>query len=132
MHRDERGIWIIRLNLCSGHDHDFKAIFDHMKIQYGQDETDLISFGNVLAQIGKFAEAEKYYYRILNILPPDHIDISTCYYSLGNVADDQGNYESSLEWHNKSLNIKLQTLQPDDPSIALSLNSIGAVYCKKK
>jgi tetratricopeptide (TPR) repeat protein len=48
------------------------------------------------------------------------------------VAREMGDYESSLRWHNKALEIKIRKLQPDNPSIAENLNSIGHVFEKKK
>jgi len=119
------------MTLCSDSDHDLKTIFDHMKNKYGDGETSLYSFGHVLRKMGKFDEAEKYYRRLLNELPSDHGDIVRCYWGLGDVTDEKGDYDSSLSWHQKSLEIKIRTLKSDDPSIASSHNSIANVHWRK-
>ena len=51
--------------------------------------------------------------------------------NLGSVANEKVDYESSLSWYDKSLEIKMQTLKPDDVNIAHSYNNIGTVYDKK-
>ena len=131
IYRDEDRVWIIRMTLCSDSDHDLKTLFDHMKNKYGDGETSLYSFGHVLRKMGKFDEAEKYYRRLLNELPSDHGDIVRCYWGLGDVTDEKGDYDSSLSWHQKSLEIKIRTLKSDDPSIASSHNSIANVHWRK-
>jgi tetratricopeptide (TPR) repeat protein len=125
-------VWIIQMRLCSDNDHDLKPIFDHMKNELaGGGETNLLSFGIVLRNLGKFDAAEKYYYRLLDELPHDHPDRANCYHALGIVAREKGNYDLSLQWHRKSLELKMGTMESDDPSLAHSHNSIGSVYDAK-
>ena len=131
IYRDEDRVWIIRMTLCSDSDHDLKTIFDHMNNKYDDGEMSLYSFGHVLRKMGKFDEAEKYYRRLLNELPSDHGDIVRCYWGLGDVTDEKGDYDLSLSWHHKSLEIKIRTLKSDDPSIASSHNSIANVHWSK-
>ncbi|UJR19735.1 hypothetical protein I4U23_022869 [Adineta vaga] len=129
---DETQGWIIRMTLRSDNDHDLKTIFDHMKNQLaGGGETNLPSFGHVLRDMGKFDDANKYYHRLLNELPNDHADIEICYHALGRVAHEKGDYDSSLEWHEKSLAIMQQTLKSNHPDIAKAYNSIGNAHRKK-
>jgi tetratricopeptide (TPR) repeat protein len=128
----EDGVWIIQMKMCSDHDHDLKSTFEHIKNEYGPGDTTLLSFGHVLVDMGKFNEAEKYFTRLLNELPSDHKDIAHCYHSLGGVAQEKGDYESSLEWHHKSLELKMRTLRSDDPSLAESYSSMGCVYDDKR
>jgi tetratricopeptide (TPR) repeat protein len=81
--------------------------------------------------MGKFDDAEKYFLRLLNELPSDHEDIAHCYHSLGCVAQDKDHFDSSLEWHHKSLEIKIRTLKSVDLSLAESYSSIDCVYHDK-
>ena len=78
----------------------------------------LLDFASILKDMGKLDDAEKYYHRFLNELPDNHKDIARCYHGLGSVAKKKGDYESSLKWHNKSLEIKMRILKPDDTNIA--------------
>ncbi len=129
---DTDGIWIIHMTLSSGGDHDLKPIFEHMKNQLSHDQTDLLSFGHVLRNMGKFDEAENYYRRLLDSLPTDSQDLGGCYHALGVIAYEKGDYESSLNWHESALMIKLNSLKADDPHLANSFNSIGTIYERKK
>ncbi|CAF1274439.1 unnamed protein product [Rotaria sordida] len=132
MSHDRNGVWTIKLTLFSDHDHHLKAILNHMKSENKQNKLDLIMLGDVLQRMGKYNEAEEYYRRCLNGLPSnDYHNISTCYYALGRVADSKADYESSLKWFNKSLNIDMQILKQNDPCIANTHNSIANVYLTK-
>ncbi|CAF2520398.1 unnamed protein product [Rotaria sp. Silwood2] len=113
--------------------HTWKPVFEHMKNQHGRDDgqTDLLSFGSVLSNMGKYDDAERYFHRLLNELPHDDDGIAHCYHNLGEIALEKGDYEVSLEWFYKSLEIKMQTLELHHPDLAESHNSIGIVYRKK-
>ncbi|CAF3495627.1 unnamed protein product [Rotaria sp. Silwood1] len=126
----ERGVSIIRSTLCSNSDHDVQAVFDYVKKQYGDAETTTLSFGIVLGLMGKYNEAEKYIRRLIKELPSDHEDIAACYHDLGEILDKKGDYDSSLQSHQKALEIMLQTRRPDHPDIGTSYNSIAAVQVK--
>ena len=125
---EENGLWVIRMNLCSKNQTELKSIFDYMKKQYGDNQTNLLSFGKVLWTMGKYNQAEKYFFRLLNELPKDDPLMSYCYRALGNVADDRGDYETSLKWHFKAIDLLKNS---NDPILAESYNSIGCVYDTK-
>ncbi|CAF1182466.1 unnamed protein product [Adineta steineri] len=124
-------IWIIRMKLSSDKHERLKYVFEHIKNQYNTEQMNLLSFGRMLRKMSKYDDAEKFYRRLLKELPDGHVNIADCHYELGLVADDKGDYETSLEWHQKSLEIKNQTLKINDPSIAFSYNSIANTYQKK-
>ena len=75
----------------------------------------------VLKEMGKLDLAEKYLVHLLNQLPNGHKDIERCCFKLGRVAYDKGDYESSLTWYKKSLDLKLRTKKSDDPDIGHNL-----------
>ncbi|CAF3693270.1 unnamed protein product [Rotaria sp. Silwood1] len=125
-------LWIIHMTLASGNDYDLKPILEHMKNQHSQDKTDLLSFGHVLRDMGKFREAENYYRRSLDRLAKDSQELGRCYHALGIIAYEKGDYESSLNWHKNALEIKSRLLKSDDPQLANSYNSIGTIYEKKQ
>ncbi len=129
--RNQNGIWIVRMKLYTGDDHQLKSLLQYLKNEYDDEENTLISFGDILLKMGKFNDAEKYYHRCLQELPSDHKYIPRCYHSLGVVATQKNDLDSSLIWFYKSLEIKLQTLRSDDPEIANDYNSIGIAYRKK-
>ncbi|CAF1190860.1 unnamed protein product [Adineta steineri] len=129
---NDNGLWIIHMVLSSGNDHDLKPIFEHMKNQHSQYKTDLLSFGHVLRDMGKFDEAENYYRRLLHPSPTDSQELGRCYHALGVIKYEKGDYDSSLNWHSKALEIKLYSLKSNDPQLANSYNSIGTIYERKK
>ena len=127
----EDRVWLIEMTLCSDHNHHLKPIFDYMKHEYGEGETGLLTFGRILRQMGKFDLAENYYQRFLARCEANDQHKAQCYHLLGNIALDKGNYDSSLDYHFKSLEIKMQILPSGKASLAYSHNSIGIVHWKK-
>lgn len=133
IHYDENHhLWIVNVTLCSDHDHKLKPIFDYIKNEYGSGETGLLSLGRVLRQMGKFNEAENYYHKFLNEKQiDDYKSEAQCYHLLGNIAFDKGDYDSSLEYQLKSLEIKIKNFEINDSTLAYSYNSIGIIHWKK-
>ncbi len=122
---------IIRMTLCSDHDNDLKQLYDHMKNEYHREETNLLSLGDVIRNMGKFDLAEKYYRRLLSELPSNDPSLSALYQRLGRVADAKGEYDTSLEWYQKSLEMRVRTSPSDHVNIGLTHNSIGIIHGNK-
>ena len=124
---------IIRMTLSSSdHDNDLKRLYHHMRKQYDdEEETNLLSLADVMRNMGKFDLAEKYYRRLLSELSSSHPSLSQLYYNLGRVADAQGEYDTSLKWYEKSLEIKKRTRPSDHVTIGITHNSIGEVHRKR-
>jgi tetratricopeptide (TPR) repeat protein len=131
IHRGKNDLYTIHLVLCGDDSHHLKSIFDHIKHQYGENEINLLSFGNALRRMGKLDEAEKCYQRLLLDSTYDQDLISRSYHHLGRIAETKGDYDTSLEYLHQSLEIKLKLMKSNDPSIAQSYNSIGIVYQQK-
>ncbi|CAF0817489.1 unnamed protein product [Adineta steineri] len=129
--KKKKNIWVVQMNLCSNNESNLKSIFEHMKKQYGDGQTNLLSFGKILWTMGKYNEAEKYFFRLLNELPNDHEYISYCYRALGNVADDKGDYDTSLKWHLKAIDQMTKTSEINNSLLGESYNGIGCVYDAK-
>jgi len=122
------GMWIIQLILCKDNDQQLKDIF---KIYHKNEQINILSFGNFLIKIGQIDEAEKFFIRLLDELSDNNQTIGDCYYALGCIEIEKQNDDNSLNWHKKSLDIKLKILKEDDISLADSYNNIGQIYLKK-
>ncbi|CAF3915371.1 unnamed protein product [Rotaria sp. Silwood1] len=134
INQDSNLIWTIELKLCSDNGNDLKSVIDQMKKEQKEigSETNLLSFGNILLNMNQYDSAEKYFLRFLNEQTKNYLAIARCYYSLGNLATNTYNLDSSLTWHHKSLEIKQKILKSDDPELAESYSSIGIIYRKKR
>lgn len=123
---------IIRMTLCSDNDPELNLVFKSLKSEINDGEKNLLVFGEILWKMGKFNDAEKYYQRLLTELSnDDYQQISECYYALGNLAMEKTDDNTSIEWHQKSLEIKKRILQENHPSIADSYNSLADIERKK-
>ena len=130
--RGQYHMWIIDLTLCSDQDHDLESVFQHMSQQYEHQQTRLLLFGHVLVDMARFDDAEKYYHRLLQEMKDNHRDLSNCYHSLGKVACEKGDYDSSLQWLEKSLKILENKLQKNHSRLGFIHTSIGEVYQRRQ
>ncbi|CAF1036011.1 unnamed protein product [Didymodactylos carnosus] len=119
------------MTLCSDNDHDLKSIFGYSKARLEAEGTSLYSLGQVLRDMGKFDAAEKYIPRFLNQLPPNHRDVALCCHALGVIIEENGDYDLSLQWHQKSLEMWVRTLTSNDPTLGDAHNCVAVVYRKK-
>ncbi len=126
--RDIDGIWNIQLILCSNKDHQLQTMIQQKKNELDIVDGDILSLGFVLEDMEKFDDAEKYYHHIIDLISKDNNeDINRCYHALGEIAQKKDDYDSSIKWYKKSLEID----KVDDPNIAISYNSLAVVYSKK-
>ncbi|CAF1053656.1 unnamed protein product [Adineta ricciae] len=130
---DNKNMWVIEMQLCDDNEHDLKTLFDHMKEDHadGDDETDFRTFGRILRRMGKFELAEKMLQRHLNELPPNDPLLRRVYWSLGMVTRDKGDYDASLKWFEKSLEIYMKTKSSDYVTIGNLYNCIGESHRRK-
>ena len=107
-HNDADQIWIIRITLCSDENHDLKQVLIYMKQQIGNGEPNLGTLGKVLWEMGKLDLAGKYFHRLLKELPSNNPLLYNLYKDLAKIASQAGNYDMSVQWHQKSLALKIK------------------------
>jgi len=122
---------VIRMTLCGEQQYELHELYRSMREDYGNQETDLRSLGTLLARMGQFDMAQKYYQKMLDQTPPKDPALGDLYHSLGCVAADKGDCDTSLDWYKKSLAIKMKTRPSDYVSICQTYNNIGLVLQKK-
>jgi tetratricopeptide (TPR) repeat protein len=131
--RQNGQIWIIYMQLCDDDENDMQDLFQHMKKQYaGADkEVGLRSFAAVLYQMGKYDLAKMVYHRLLNELSSNDPMLSSIYRSLGMIAEEKSEYNTSLEWYQKSLKSQMRINPSNHVDIGGIYCCIGVVYKKK-
>jgi tetratricopeptide (TPR) repeat protein len=122
---EHSGIWIVRMILCSENNEELKLIHDQNQTK------DSLFFGQAFCDLKRFDDAEKYYHHLIKSLPSDHEDIIFYYNALGNLEKEKGDYDLSLEYFKKLLEIRLEILEDDHKDIGDSYNNIGEIYQKK-
>ncbi|UJR32954.1 hypothetical protein I4U23_020417 [Adineta vaga] len=130
--RDNDGIWNIHLMLYSSKQHPFESTIQQKKTDLNIIETNVLSIGFLLEDMGKFQSAERYYHHLVDQLPKDHEDLSRCYHALGEIIQKKDDYDLCLIWYNKALQLDIQMLKSNESDTAMSYNSIAVVYSKKR
>lgn len=124
-------LWIIQLELSNINDENF----DYMKNKIGYNNNtpiDFITFGNILWKMDKLDQGEKYYLYILDFLPIDHSDRVNLYYNLGHIYSDKNQYDLSLKYYNKSLEIWMKSSPNNQLNLANTYNAIATDYWKNE
>ena len=127
---NDDSISVIKLILCSKDDHDLQALLEYMREDVPP-ECIPLTYGIVLSNAGKHEQAECYFRNVLRELSPDDSLITHCYHQLGNVLDDRGEYDESLEYFERALTKKMEILSADDPSLANTHTCCGVAYLRK-
>jgi tetratricopeptide (TPR) repeat protein len=113
------------MSLCSDDEYDLKQVLLHMKQQIGSGETNLRTLGKILWKMGKLDLAEKYFKRLLSELPSDVHLLFNLYEDLGEIASLKGDYDISIQWHQKSLEVKKKNELAFKSNSNTTDNSIG-------
>ncbi|CAF0830129.1 unnamed protein product [Adineta steineri] len=125
--RQENGINVVHLTICSDDDNCLKKLFKHAREEIGE-MNNLCTLGFLLFKSGKFEAAKKCLLQYLKELPEHHTDEAQCLLRLGNVLHELGEYDESLHMYNKALKINERTLAATDPIIGNNYNNLGIVY----
>ena len=104
--QNESHVWIIRMSLSSEEEHGLRQVLVYMKGQIATGETNLRTLGKFLWKMGKLDLAERYFIRLLKELQPDDPFNSSLYEDLGELAALRGDYDMSVEYHQKALRLK--------------------------
>ncbi|CAF1013821.1 unnamed protein product [Adineta ricciae] len=100
-------LWIITMMLYSDNDHDLKQVLSHMKDQNGNGKAVLSTLVKIIWKMGKFNLAEKYYLRLIGEIPSNNNpSLIKLYGDLGDITSHKGHYDVSIQWYNKTLEIR--------------------------
>jgi tetratricopeptide (TPR) repeat protein len=80
----------------------------------GNGNTDLRILGKFLWKMGKLDLAETYFKRLLNEISSDDSLLCDLYEDLGELTSQIGDFDMSIEWHKKALQLKEQNKLLDE------------------
>ncbi|CAF1169216.1 unnamed protein product [Didymodactylos carnosus] len=88
-------------------------------------------FGELLLDMGKYAESQKYFETMKEQMQADDAESSDIYHNLGRAYGYKGEYDKALENFNRAYEIRQRSLSSYDFSLANTLNSLGVIYGEK-
>lgn len=129
----EQDVIVIQMVAGSDEHDEIQAMIEHLNVKYyeTEGETNLLVLGQILFRMGRLADAQKCYQRLLTELPNDHSLMAHCYQDLGEMMMVSKEYETSLHWYNQVLDIYRYILRSNDPEIATILCTIGQIHLKR-
>jgi tetratricopeptide (TPR) repeat protein len=117
----------VDLTLTSDNDKDLRLLTDHIREETFPQHQGWLRLGLLLHKMGQSAKAQQPY-EILLEQTTDEREKGRIYERLGAIKYEQGEYEETLEFYEKALEIQQQILPPSHPDLAYSYNNIGNVY----
>ena len=127
-------IHLISMEFCEI-DVKVRELLVHRMKRLGNDNS-LITLGHIMDEMGRFDLAETVYHQSLNKMSNrqgfcyDQENTAVCYNSLGNIAQQKGQYEEALEWYQKALDKYKQVLPSNHDLIADNNRCVGAMYAR--
>ncbi|CAM4958263.1 unnamed protein product [Rotaria socialis] len=103
---DDDQMWVIHMTLSSDEEHALREVLTDMKNSNENGETCLRSLGKLLWNMGMLDLADKYYRRFVNEISLNDPLRMTLFEELGNIASQKGDYDKSIEWHKKALDVQ--------------------------
>ena len=64
----------------------------------------------------------------LKKLGAEHVNVATCYFSLGNLHHTLGETDQAKDYHKHALEITLKKLGPEHVDVAHSYHKLGSIY----
>ncbi|CAF0854652.1 unnamed protein product [Adineta steineri] len=126
------GIWTIKSSLCSENDHELKELVSYVQKEMLKYNSNLISLGNMLREICEYEKATKCFQRHLCQLDDENSsEAALCYTGLGDITRAIGDYDLSVTYHKKALEIHSYISNNDQP-ISIAYNKLGAALRQKK
>ncbi|CAF3554837.1 unnamed protein product [Adineta steineri] len=125
---DKNKLYQVELQLTSDDDEQLRLLTNRIQ-EEASGSTGWQRLGSLLLYIGQFNKAEELY----NVLLEQTTDTSerTLYYNqLGSIHLNQGDYEKTVWFYEKALEIQQKTVSSNHPSLATLYNNIGMVYNK--
>ncbi|CAF0957788.1 unnamed protein product [Adineta steineri] len=121
-------LYQVELQLTSDDDQQLRVLTDRIR-EEASGATGWQRLGILLLKIGQFNKAEELY-NVLLEQTSDESEKQHYYNQLGFVHSNQGDYEKSIWYYEKALEICQKNLPSNHPDLATSYNNIGSVYEK--
>ncbi|CAF4061603.1 unnamed protein product [Adineta steineri] len=123
---DESQLYQVELQLTSDDDQELRLLTDQLR-EEAVGDNGWYRLGSLLLKIGQFNKAEELY-NVLLEQASDEDEKALYYNQLGNVKDDQGEFEKAIWYYEQGLEISQKKLPLNHRSLATSYNNIGVVY----
>ncbi|CAF1645618.1 unnamed protein product, partial [Adineta ricciae] len=120
-------VFQVSLSLTTDNDPDLHKLTQHIRQNDYSHGPKRYQLAAVLIDIGQQGRAEDINQSLLGDAshPDETVNIMT---QLGIIKAYKGNYPNALEYHEKALSIKTESLAPTHPSLAASYSNIGLVH----
>ncbi|CAF3436885.1 unnamed protein product [Rotaria socialis] len=117
--------WEAQLTITDESDPQLTGLTDCIKEEINDEGW--YRMGQLIVEVGHFNQAEELYNELLANTSNDS-DRTHIYHMLGYLKHDQGEYEETVTFYEKSLETKRKTVPEDDASSASTYGNIGTTY----
>jgi tetratricopeptide (TPR) repeat protein len=123
----KEGIWKVNLQLTDNNDQQLQNLTDHIRNETNG-STGWHRLGSLMIAMGQFDKAEEFYKSAYDMTSDDDWkELAHLHYQLGHIHDEKGDLDNALEHYEEALDIQLDNLASDDPSLSMTYTGIGSV-----
>jgi tetratricopeptide (TPR) repeat protein len=133
-YNEEEQFYSIRLTLLGLDDNELHGVFESQQSEMDT-PAQLVTVGKILRELGDFESARRCFQRFIDFFSSayeNYPGVTRCYNFLGQIADDEENYDEALRLYNRVIEIELNEDAPDYPYIGDIHNNIGVVSYNKE
>jgi tetratricopeptide (TPR) repeat protein len=122
----EDRLFEINLTITNDNDEQLQQLKQYMRKET-EKATGLERLGSLMMQMGQFDKAEKIYNTLYEIVSHDNDqkELATIYNQLGIISCEKHDLTNALSFYQKSLDIELTYLSPDDFHLSSTYSNIG-------
>ena len=124
---DHPRLFRVELSMTSEKDHDLRLLMDCIREETYPEKDGWFRLGAVLWTMGESAKAQQVFEGLLE-QTTEESDRGLIYNQLRVMANELGQYENAIGYHEKSIRIEDKQNPCDHLRLAMSYNNIGSVY----
>lgn len=119
-------LWQVELKLTNDDDQQLRILTDRIRMETAGGKS-WLRLGILLMKIGQFNQAEEVYTTLLN-QTSDKFEESAIYNQLGLIKEHQGEYDKSIAFFEKSIEISETFLPKNDSDLATRYGNLAIAY----
>jgi tetratricopeptide (TPR) repeat protein len=129
---NDRNVWEVKLKLTGKEDEQLRKLAEYMKKDYTYPNP-LVKMARLMLEMGKYMQAEQFYRLLLedDSIITNFNNYSATLNNLGAIYSIVGNKEKAIDCFEKSLDVKLQHLNPQHFLMAYNYNNLANIYHKE-
>ncbi|CAF4708452.1 unnamed protein product [Rotaria sp. Silwood1] len=117
----------VNLKLTDDNDEQLQSLTDHIHHET-RGLTGWHRLGSLMIAMGQFDKSEEFCTSVFEMTSDDNwTELAYLHHQFGRIHDEKGDLEKALDHYEEALDIQLDNLSSDDPSLSMTYTGIGSI-----